>query len=82
MYSVARFGPIEVGRVTTIPGPLPYFVTVNAVAVKCPAAGVCQQQLPESAFQRAFSDYYEARAYATSFFPLDTQGFIEWTIYR
>lgn len=76
MYWIARFGPIEVGRVTTIPGDLPYFVTINAVAVKqlCNTAA-----LPETAFIKAFKDFYAAEAYATSFFPPNTQPFIEWT---
>ena len=78
MYSIARFGPIEVGRVTTLTGPEPYFVTVNAVAVSVLCKSPAQ---PETAFIRSFADYYEARAYATSFFPANTQPFIEWTIY-
>ena len=79
MYSIARFGPIEVGRVTTLTGPEPYFVTVNAVAVKQLCGSPAQ---PETFFIKSFADYYEARAYATSFFPPDTQQFIEWTIYE
>ena len=74
-YWIARFGPIEVGRVTELPGDLPYFVTVNAVAVS-QLCGIPAK--PASYFVKSFSDFYEAKYYATSFFPQDTQVFIEW----
>lgn len=74
MYFVATFGPIEVGRITVLKGPEPYFVTINAVGDK-------SQQKPETAFIRSFSDFYEAKAYAVSFFPLKTQSFIQWINY-
>ncbi len=79
-YWIATFGPIEVGRVTDLNGE--YFVTVNAVAAKCPQAGVCAPQpKPETAFIKTFTDFYAARDYAISFFDPRTQNFIQWTEY-
>jgi hypothetical protein len=77
MYTIARFGPIEVGRVTTINQPIPYYATINAVAAK-----PTTPQLPESTFRKAFSNYNEAKAFVTSYFPEDTQSLIQWTIYN
>lgn len=72
-YSIARFGPIEVGRVTTLEGPT-YFVTINAVAAKLP-------YYREPQLCRSFSDFYEAQAYAISYFPMDRWQYIEWMVY-
>ncbi len=73
-YSIARFGPIEVGRVTTLSGPTPFFVTINAVAAKLP-------YFREPELVRSFADYYEARDYAVSYFPIDRLPYIEWIVY-
>lgn len=73
-YSIARFGPIEVGRVTTLSGPTPYFVTINAVAAKIP-------YYREPELVRSFADFYEAQAYAVSYFPIDRLKYIEWMIF-
>jgi hypothetical protein len=72
--AIARFGPIEVGRVTTLGGPAPFFVTINAVAAKLP-------YFREPELCRSFTDYYEARDYAISYFPPDRWQYIEWQIF-
>lgn len=77
MYYVATLGPIEIGRVTTLDGPTPYYVTVNAVYAK----GYKIPLLPETAFVKSFADFYEAKAYAVSFFPANNQAAVEWTQY-
>ena len=63
-YTIARLGPIEVGRVTVLNQPVPYYATVNAVAAK-----PTTRQLPESTFRKAFSNFNDAKAFAISFFP-------------
>ena len=73
-YTIARFGPIEVGRVTTLTGPTPFFVTINAVAAKLP-------YFREPELVRSFADFYEAQAYAVSYFPPDRLQYIEWIPY-
>ena len=81
MYWIASFGPIEIGRVTFVNGE--FFVTVNAVAAKCPAAGVCNPQpQPETAFVKSFTDLYEAKAYAVSFFDKKALPFVQWLPYN
>lgn len=77
MYWIARLGPIEIGRVTTIPGDSPYFVTVNAVYDK----GFINPLQPATNFIKSFADFYEAKAYAVSFFPPNNQAAVEWTQY-
>jgi hypothetical protein len=77
MYYVARLGPIEIGRVTILDGPTPYFVTVNAVYDK----GFNNPLQPATNFIKSFSDFYEAKAYAVSFFPPNNQAAVEWIQY-
>jgi hypothetical protein len=73
MYWIANLGPIEIGRVTTIDSA--YFVTINAVQAKLPYAN-------EQELIRSFSDFYEAKAYAISFFPPNNQAAVQWTQYQ
>ena len=75
-YYVATFGPIEVGRVTILKQPIPYYATVNAVG-----SAPNSPQLPEATFRKAFSNFEHAKHFVISFFPERTRPFIQWNWY-
>lgn len=78
-YWKARFGPIEVGRVTFLNLSKPFFASVNAVSINLE----CNvNQLPPSTFYKGFDNLADAQAFAVSFFPVDAQPFIQWTEFQ